>query len=76
MAKVLARKAQAGAHLRVVLRRTDTGDEVPMGSGDRTVHVSGLPSELLLHLSGRDADVVITGEPESVDAWRRSVGSL
>ena len=76
MAKVLARKAQAGAQLRVVLRRTDTGDEVPMGSGDRTVHVSGLPSELLLHLSGRDADVDITGEPESVDAWRRSVGSL
>lgn len=76
MVKVLARKAQAGARLRVVLRRTDTGEERPMGSGDRTVHLSGLPSELLLHLSGRDADVVITAEPESVETWRRSVGSL
>ena len=30
----------------------------------------------LLHLSGREADVSLTGEPAVVDAWRAAVSPL
>ena len=76
IAKILARKAQAAYKGRVVLTRSDTGDQTPIGQGGRIIHLSGLPSELLLCLSGREADVALTGEPESVDAWQASINGL
>ena len=60
----------------MVLTRSDTGDQTPIGQGGRIIHLSGLPSELLLYLSGREADVALTGEPESVDAWQASINGL
>lgn len=76
IAKVLARKAQIAYKGRVVLRRTDNGDETPMGQGDRTIHLAGPPSELLLYLSGREADVKVTGEPAAVEAWQAAIKGL
>ncbi|HJE52055.1 MAG TPA: TIGR03085 family protein [Tessaracoccus flavescens] len=74
--KVLARKAQVAYKGRVVLTRTDKAAEVPMGQGDRPVRVSGLPSELLLYFSGRDADVTVSAEPDAEAAWRKAIGAL
>lgn len=51
---------------------------VSRGSGDRTVHVLGHPSEILYLLSGRteDADVTIVGEPDAVADLKEGVGVL
>lgn len=76
IAKMLARKTQLKLKQRLVLKRTDTGDEVPMGQGTLTVHLEGLPSELLLLLSGRDADVKTTGEPGPVAVFRSAISGL
>lgn len=76
IAKALARRTQLAAGSRAVLRRSDTGAELAMGQGTRPVTVSGLPSELLLHLSGRDADVRLHGEPDAIGAWRNSIAAL
>lgn len=76
IARLLARRAQFKAGVRLVLRRTDTGTEVPMGQGARPVTVSGLPSELLLHLSGREAAVRVDGEPDAVVSWRTAIDAL
>ena len=61
---------------RVLLTRTDTGKRLELGRGNRPVHVSGPPSELVLLLSGRDAEVAVGGEPEAVEAWRSAISSL
>lgn len=74
--KVLARKTQRAYEGQLLITRTDTGAEQKIGKGNRPLHLSGLPSELLLHLSGREADVDVTGEPESVERWRSAVGGL
>lgn len=76
IAKALARRTQLAAGSRAILRRSDTGAELAMGQGTRPVTVSGLPSELLLHLSGRDADVRLHGEPDAIGAWRNSIAAL
>lgn len=76
IAKALARRTQLAAGSRAILRRSDTGAEVSMGQGTRPVTVSGLPSELLLHLSGRDADVRLHGEPDAIGAWHNSIAAL
>lgn len=74
--KVLARRAQARYGSQVLLLRTDTGAEQKIGQGDRPVHLTGLPSELLLHLSGREAEVKTTGEETSLTQWREAMGQL
>lgn len=76
VAVMLARKAKSSFGGRVLLTRTDTGNRIEMGRGTRPVHVSGLPSELVLLLSGREADVAVTGEPESVEDWWAAVSGL
>lgn len=76
VAKMLARKAQVALKGRVVLKRTDTGDEIALGKGNRAVYVAGLPSELLMHLSGREADVTVTAEPDAVETWTSAIGTL
>lgn len=76
IAKVLARRAQTGFGGRLVLRRTDTGESTLMGHGSRPVTVSGTPGELLLHLSGREANVRLDGEPDVVPVWLDSISGL
>lgn len=74
--KVLARKIQMRQASRLVLTRTDTGAEQQIGQGNRTVHLAGLPSEILLHLSGRESHVELTGEDAALDSWRSAVSPL
>ena len=76
VARMLARKAQAGYGGRVLLTRTDTAQQIAKGTGNRPIHVSGLPSELVLLLSGRDADVTVGGEPAALEAWREALSGL
>ncbi|MHA6524923.1 TIGR03085 family metal-binding protein [Tessaracoccus sp. G1721] len=76
VAVMLARKAYSAFGGRVLLTRTDTGSRTEMGRGTRPVHVSGLPSELVLHLSGREADVSLGGEPEAIEEWKAAVSGL
>lgn len=73
---VLARRAQFAFGERVVLHRSDTGAEASLGRGSRTVHLSGLPSELLLTISGRDAETSSVAEPDTLKAWHGAVRSL
>ncbi|MDO5677367.1 MAG: TIGR03085 family metal-binding protein [Propionibacteriaceae bacterium] len=74
--KVLARKTQVTFEGQLVITRTDTGHEQQIGRGNRPVHLTGLPSELLLHLSGREAEVEVTGEADSVARWRDAIKGL
>ena len=76
VAVMLARRANSSFKGRVLLTRTDTGKRLELGRGNRPVHVSGPPSELVLLLSGRDAEVAVGGEPEAVEAWRSAISSL
>lgn len=76
VAVMLARKAKSSFGGRVLLTRTDTGSRIAMGRGTRPVYLSGLPSELVLHLSGREADVSLGGEPEAIDGWRAAISGL
>jgi uncharacterized protein (TIGR03085 family) len=76
VAQVLARRAQLKAKGHVRLVRGDTGGVAQLGSGPHPLTLTGLPSELLLHLSGREAEVSLTGEPAVVDAWRAAVSPL
>lgn len=76
VARMLARKAQARYRGRVLVTRTDTAHQVSVGRGSRTIHLSGLPSELVLLLSGREADVTVVGEPGELEAWREAVSGL
>lgn len=54
------------------------GRSFSTGTGDRPVHLTGRPSELLYFCSGRveHADVGITGEPEALERLHGSVGGL
>lgn len=74
--KVLARKAQYAYKGQLTLTRTDTGAEQRFGQGDRPIHLSGLPSELLLYLSGREADVEVAGEADSLARWGEAISGL
>ncbi len=74
--KVLARKAQHTYEGQLTLTRTDTGAHQKIGRGARPIHLTGLPSELLLYLSGREADVQVTGEPDSLAQWGKAIGNL
>lgn len=74
--KVLARKAQHTYEGQLTLTRTDTGARQKIGRGTRPIHLTGLPSELLLYLSGREADVQVTGEPDSLAQWGKAIGNL
>lgn len=74
--RLLGLKARAGFGSRVVVTRTDTGESLSAGRGATTLYLSGVPSELLLHLSGREANVELVGEPETVTAWSTAVGAL
>ena len=76
VAQVLARRVQLKTKGHVRLVRGDTGHVAQLGRGPRPLTVTGLPSELLLHLSGREAEVSLTGEPAVVDAWRAAVSPL
>ncbi|MHA6511740.1 TIGR03085 family metal-binding protein [Tessaracoccus sp. Z1128] len=76
VAKLLARKAQVAYGGRVLITRTDTAQQSALGQGNRPIHLSGLPSELVLLLSGRDADVAVGGEPDAIEAWRDAVSVL
>lgn len=73
---VMTRRVQAKAGDQVRLTRTDTGAESRIGTGGRIIHLSGLPSELLLHVTGRDSDVQIVADPPVVDNWLRSLLTL
>lgn len=65
--RALSRRAAVG----LVLERSDTGEQVRT-SGDTAVTVSGLPSELVLFLYGRQAHarVRLDGGPSDVAAVR------
>lgn len=76
LVNVMARRVQAKAKVQLIVTRTDTGEQKRIGAGAQTLHLSGLPSELLLHLTGRDAEVEMTAEPPVVDEWLRSLLSL
>ncbi|MET0524322.1 MAG: TIGR03085 family metal-binding protein [Nocardioides sp.] len=56
------------------IRRTDTGAEATLSSGDDPVTVSGPPGEVVLFLFGRDQirDIDIEGPPESVARLREA----
>ena len=51
-------------------------DVIRYGRGNRPVRLAGLPSELLLFLTGRQSEVTVTGEPEAAEELRRAIGSL
>lgn len=74
--KTLARKTNMTFKGHVRLQRTDTGEVTQIGRGPHPLTVAGLPSELLLHLSGRKADVAVTGEPAVVEAWQQSIKGM
>jgi hypothetical protein len=40
------------------------------------VRLAGLPSELLLFLTGRESGAEITGEPSTVEELREAIGGL
>ena len=46
------------------------------GRGNRPLRLVGPPSELLLFLTGREADIGITAEPETVEEFRKAVPAL
>lgn len=74
-ARVLAFKAQRswGGRLRI---SPIGGRPVSHGRGDRIVNLQGHPSELLLFLTGRKADVTVTAEPEAASALIEAIGRL
>lgn len=74
--QLLARKAQLRKPYRLAVTPLGTAERRVFGKGRTTVHVAGLPSELLLHFSGRDADVTVTAEPEVRSAYLDSIGAL
>lgn len=76
LVNVMARRVQVRAGDQLRLRRTDTGEVKQIGTGERIVNLAGLPSELLLHLTGRDADVELIADPPVLDNWLRSLLSL
>ena len=73
IALVMAKKAQreSGAQLVVTPRGSKPRT---LGTGDRTIFVEGPANELLLHFTGRDSDVTVTGD--DVEAYRESLKGL
>lgn len=71
---VLARRARPG--IRLVLEWQD--GKIQLGSGSRTVHVLGAPSELLFYFSGRteDADLTTVGEADALQRLKDSIKGL
>lgn len=76
LVSVMARRVQAKAGDQVRITRSDTGQESQIGTGAQILNLEGLPSELLLHLTGRDSEVRIVADPPVVDRWLRSLLSL
>ena len=76
IAAVLGRRTQFRFGHQIRVTRSDTGAQAVWGTGARVLHLVGLPSELLLHLSGRDGDVTVTGEPADVERWDKAISSL
>lgn len=73
--RVLAFKAQRAWGGQLILIPTGHG-VIRHGTGNRPIRLEGLPSELLLLLTGRDADVEIAAEPEAMEDFLTSVGKL
>lgn len=73
IALVLAWKTARTAGVRLVVTPTG-GESRSFGSGRSVVHVDGAPNELLLHFSGREANVSIIAD--DVDAYKAAVGGL
>ena len=74
-ARVLAFRAQRTWGGQLILVPT-VGEGILHGRGNRPLRLAGPPSELLLFLTGRDADIEITAEPETVEEFRKAVGNL
>ena len=74
-ARVLAFRAQRAWGGQLILVPT-VGEVIRHGRGNRPLRLAGPPSELLLFLTGRDADIDITAEPETVEEFRKAVGNL
>ena len=73
--RVLAFRAQRAWGGQLILVPT-IGEVIRHGRGNRPLRLAGPPSELLLFLTGRDADIGITAEPETVEEFRKAVGNL
>ncbi len=76
LVNVMARRVQAKARIQLRLGRLDTGEEKQIGAGQRILHLRGLPSELLLHLTGRESDVELIADPPVLEIWQSSLPSL
>ena len=74
-ARVLAFRAQRAWGGQLILVPT-VGEVIRYGRGNRPLRLAGPPSELLLFLTGREADIEITAEPETVEEFRKAVGNL
>ena len=74
-ARVLAFRAQRTWGGQLILVPT-VGEVIRHGRGNRPLRLAGPPSELLLFLTGREADIEITAEPETVEEFRKAVGNL
>ena len=74
-ARVLAFRAQRAWGGQLILVPT-VGEVIRHGRGNRPLRLAGPPSELLLFLTGREADIEITSEPETVEEFRKAVGGL
>jgi uncharacterized protein (TIGR03085 family) len=72
VAKLTSRRAPTG----VVLERSDTGSSERVSKGAEPVAVRGLPSEIALYLSGRQASsrVELLGPPAAVMAYTAHAG--
>ncbi|GAB3814505.1 hypothetical protein GCM10028820_10570 [Tessaracoccus terricola] len=75
--RMFARKAARGFGGRLVVT-PDVGGSFAHGTGNRPVHLTGAPSEILYFCSGRveHAYVGLTGEGETVEALKASIGGL
>jgi uncharacterized protein (TIGR03085 family) len=69
----LAKKTQLASRHRLVVTPRG-GRPRRFGKATRTVYVEGPANELLLHFSGREADVVVTGD--DVDDYLKSLKGL
>lgn len=77
VAKMFARKAAMSFGGRLVVTPTP-GESFSHGSGSRPVHLAGAPSEIAYFCSGRveQADVELTGEAETIEAFKASIKGL
>lgn len=73
MALVMARKAEREAGVELVVTPRGSRPRT-FGKGTRTIFVEGFANELLLHFTGREADVSVTGD--DVDAYMQALRGL